>query len=491
MRLGLTLLGDFQACLGSAALRLRTRKTQALLAYLALPPGQSHSRDKLATLLWGDRSQAQARSRFRETLFALRRSLTAADPSCLVLTGDTVVLDPSSVDVDVLLFEQLARTGGATARARAVELYRGDFLEGLAFRGTLFEDWLMVERERLRELALESLAALLAHQRDAGATEDALRTALRLLALDPLQEAVHRSAMRLYADLGRRGSALRQYQICTGILERELGVEPEDETGRLYGQILSRPPAPSRSFHANGTAAGGAPLIGREPEMARLRHALNEAGRGQSRVVALIGEAGVGKSRLVGELVADAHSASRLVLLGRCYESERILPFAPWLEIVKVAKESADATWLADLPPVIRRELGRLLPEVGAKDGDAGPAPDYLMLFEGVSLLLEHAANRRLLLAILEDLHWADEMSARLLAFVCRRSQGWRALVVATAREEDLGDAPVFQQALVEMSPEPHVETLVLGALSQEHTLGLVRAVARAGMDDATVAGVG
>ena len=491
MRLGLTLLGDFRACLGPAALRLRTRKTQALLAYLALPPGQSHSRDKLATLLWGDRSQGQARSRFRETLFALRRSLTATDPSCLVLTGDTVALDPSSVDVDVLLFEQLARTGDPSARARAVELYRGDFLQGVAFRGTLFEEWLMVERERLRELALESLAALLAHQRSAGATEDALRTALRLIALDPLQEAVHRSLMRLYADLGRRGSALRQYQICTGILERELGVEPEEQTRRLYGEILSRQPAGSRPLHLPGAAAADTPLIGREAEMAELRRALGEAGRRQGRLIALVGEAGVGKSRLVGELVAETHSTTRLVLVGRCYESERILPFAPWLEILKVVRESADAAWRADFPPAMRRELARLLPEVGTTDRDVGPAPDHLMLFEAVSLLMEHVADRQPLVVILEDLHWADEMSVRLLAFVCRRSRAWRALVVATARVEDLADAPVVQRILDEISPEPHVETVALQTLSREDTLDLVRALARAGTDDATVAGVG
>jgi DNA-binding SARP family transcriptional activator/tetratricopeptide (TPR) repeat protein len=491
MRLGLTLLGDFQACLGPIPVRLRTRKTQALLAYLALAPGQSHSRDKLATLLWGDRSQAQARSRFRETLFTLRRSLTAADPSCLVVTGDTVALDPSSVDVDVLLFEQLCRTGEPSARARAVELYRGDFLEGLGFRGTLFEEWLMVQRERLREVALESLAALLAHQRDAGATEDALQTALRLVALDPLQEVVHRSVMRLYADLGRRGSALKQYQICIGTLERELGVEPEEETRRLYGEILGRQPAVSRPLHVPGTAAGDAPLIGREPEMAQLRWALGEADRGRGRLIALIGEAGVGKSRLVGEMAAEAHSTTRLVLVGRCYESERILPFAPWLEILKAARELADAEWLADLPPVMRRELGRLLPEVGTKDGEAGPAPDYLMLFEGVSLLMEHAADRRPLLVILEDLHWADEMSVRLLAFVSRRSRAWRALVVATTREEDLADAPVVQQVLAEVSSEPHVEVVALQALSREHTLDLVRALARVRTDDAMVARVG
>src|SRR5262245_32870728 len=99
MRLSLRLLGDFQAELGRPV-RLRTRKTQALLAYLALPPGHSHSRDKLATLLWGDLSQSQARSRFRETLFALGRSLSEADPPCLTLVGESVALDAGSVDVD-------------------------------------------------------------------------------------------------------------------------------------------------------------------------------------------------------------------------------------------------------------------------------------------------------------------------------------------------------------------------------------------------------
>lgn len=492
MRLSLTLLGDFQARIGSGPpLRLRTRKSQALLAFLALPAGEPHSRDKLAALLWGDRSPAKARGRFRETLFALRRALSPADPSCLHVTGETIALVSDAVDVDTRAFEQHARSSGPDSLARAAELYRGEFLAGLAFRGTQFEDWLMSERERLRELVLEALARLLAQQRAAGASQDALQTALRLLALDPLQEAVHRSLMRLYADFGRRGSALQQYQICMGILERELGVEPEEETRRLYGEILSRQPAVSRSLELPRVAVGDTPLVGREPEMALLRRVLDEAGRGESRLVALVGEAGVGKSRLVGELVVNAHSMQRFVLVGRCYESERILPFAPWLEILKAARELADAAWLADLPFLMRRELGRLLPEIGTKNGEAGPAPDYLTLFESVSLLMEHAANQRPLLVILEDLHWADEMSVRLLGFVCRRSRAWRALVVVTAREEELADAPVVQQVLAEVSPESHVGMHALQPLSREHTFHLVRALAQARTDDATVARVG
>jgi DNA-binding SARP family transcriptional activator len=184
MRLNLTLLGDFHARFGSGpALRLRARKTQALLAYLALPAGQLHSRDKLAALLWGDGSQHHARSRLRETLFVLRRTLSPADPLCLDVGNETVALNADSVDVDAVAFERLVETGGAGALGRAVDLYRGDLLEGLDFRGALFEDWLMAERERLRELALDAFARSLAYQRSAGLAEPALQTALRLIAL--------------------------------------------------------------------------------------------------------------------------------------------------------------------------------------------------------------------------------------------------------------------------------------------------------------------
>ena len=134
----------------------------------------------------------------------------------------------------------------------ALGLYEGDFLDGLAVQEPPFEDWLQRERERLREMALQALARLLAHQRSTGSTEEATQTALRLLALDPLQEAVHRALMSLYADTGRRGAALRQYQVCVTTLQRELRAEPEAETKALYQEILRR--RSRMSFGLGGTA---------------------------------------------------------------------------------------------------------------------------------------------------------------------------------------------------------------------------------------------
>jgi DNA-binding SARP family transcriptional activator len=502
-RLALTLLGDFQARLGSGpVLRLRTRKTQALLAYLASPPGRSHSRDKLAALLWGERSQHQARGRLRETLFVLRRALTATDPPCLDLGSEAVALNADAVDVDVASFERLLKSGDPHGREEAVRLYRGDFLQGIAFRGAPFEDWLMAERERLHELAVDALAKVLANQRASGSADAALQTALRLIALDPLQEAVHRTLMRLYTEQGRRGAALRQYQVCVGVLQRELGVEPEADTRRLYQEILrQRPrgePDGKTAPHTSAPAAlapspmiGGSttPLIGRAHEMTRLRELIVQARAGHGHVAAVVGEAGIGKSRLVAEVAGEALAAGAHLLVGRCYESDQILPLGPWVEACRSAELIRDARLLADLRPVWRAELTRLLPELDAA-GLPSPSGSDLRLFESIAYLVEQLAARRPLVIVLEDLHWADEMSVRLLRFISRRSSGWRALLLVTAQEEELADAPAARWGMLELSSESHAVVMPLAPLTPAETLRLIQSLRRGGPDAEAIAGL-
>src|SRR5882724_1797445 len=259
VRLKLTLLGGFQAQLDAgAALVLPTRKTQALLAYLALPLGQAHPREKLATLLWGDMPDAQARGNLRHALSRIRTVLPGTARPGMVFDGPSVALDPSVVDVDVARFERLIADGRPGALEQVAALYRGDLLAGLALAERAFDDWLTTERERLHELAIQGLDRLLIHQQKAGAAEPAVQTGLRLLALDPLQEPVHRAVMRLYARLGRREAALRQYQLCVDALKRELGAQPEAETTQLYQEILrSRATRPDRA-DVSGLASGDA-----------------------------------------------------------------------------------------------------------------------------------------------------------------------------------------------------------------------------------------
>jgi DNA-binding SARP family transcriptional activator len=487
----LALLGGVHVAASGEPVTPSRRKAQALLAYLALHAGQAQPRDKLAALLWSEAPARRARHSLRQALLEVRRALP---PGALVEDGEAVALDPRAVEIDVARFEQLVAGGTLPGLERAAALYRGDLLEGLGVQDPPFEEWLLAERERLRELALDAVARLLAHQVQAGSREPAIRTAIRLLALDPVAESVHRALMRLYADAGRRGAALRQYQSCVDTLRRELQTEPEPETRALYQSLLRVEPieAPAGTVEADGPAGSAAPplahlapdgpLVGREIEWARLHEAWQAAGAGRGQTVALTGETGIGKSRLVAELAAAAARDGGGVLAGRAYEAEQVLPFGPWVDAIR---EGGGLTEVADrLPAGLKRELSRLFPHLGA----AGPAqgPEHVVrLFEAVAQLLKTVAAQRPTLLVLEDLHWADDLSLRLVGFLARRIGDWPLLIVVTARQEDLAGAPLLRQVLADLETERHVAPLAIGPLSRTDADTLVRMLTRVGIDAA------
>ena len=494
-RLSVTLLGGFQARLDAGpAVALPTRKSQALLAYLALPPGQAHPRDKLAALLWGGIRDESARASLRQALFSIRRTL-GAGVAVLGQEGESLALDASSTDVDAMVFTAAVKEASPASLVRAAELYRGDLLAGLVIEEAPFEEWLLGERERLRELALEGLAKLLAHHRRTGATEAATQIALRLLALDALQEPVHRVLMRLYVELGRRGAALRQYQQCVSALQRELGTEPDAETKQLYQEILrqrtARPTPVAKADVAAGpvTAFRTVPpsvrrsssFVGRAAETGALIAALDRALRGEGGVVAVLGEAGAGKSRITAELAAEATARHVSVLTGRAYESEQILAFGPWVDALRAARIPADARLIERLEPAWRAELSRLLPELGAAPATTVEAR---RLFDAVTALLGHLSAMQPLVLVLEDLHWADEMSARLLGFVGRHLGDSPLLLVVTARTEEIDDAPAVRAALGELERDGRLVRVPLAPLSRTDTHELARSLARTGSDE-------
>jgi DNA-binding SARP family transcriptional activator len=485
-RLRLRVLGGFDASLegSEAPVTLPTRKAQALLAYLALSPGQRHPREKLTSLLWGELRANLARNNLRQALFALRRALDGVEPRPLCLEADTVTLEPAAVEVDALLFERgIAGTNPSTLHD-VVLLYRGDLLAGLRVQSEPFEEWLLAERERLRELALEALARLLAHRRQENEHEAAVQTALRLLALDPLQEPVHRTLMRLYARLGRRGAALRQYQACVEVLQKELGLEPEARTRRLYRLILRRTVGDGERspVAADGGLASGAdglsvgpPLMGRDGELARLRAALRAAQRAEGSLVAVLGDAGIGKTRILDEVVADASRQGFRVLLGRAHETEALLPFGPWLDALRGAPL---AVALDGLPAKWRPELVALFPDLATGCPPAEPREGAARrLFEGMTALLGTLAERGPLLCVLEDLHWADDMSLRLLGFASRRLRNQPVLIAVSARTEDLEESRAFGQVLEELGRGPRFEVIRLTPLSKDVTLSLALAL--------------
>ena len=477
----LTLLGGFELRSPAGALvRLPTRKAEALLAYLALGPDRGYARDTLATLLWSDAPDRQARASLRQTLSLVGKALAARGRSAIATPARAVALARGVADVDALDFERAVKDARPESLARAAALYRGELLAGLAVRAAAFEDWLQVERARLREHAIDALGRLLAMRREAGDAEGAIQTAIQLLALAPLEESVHRALMRLYAQHGRRADALRQYQTCVDALQRDLGLEPEPETRQLYLGLVSGARAHGEARVEPRRPLEPMPLVGRAAELTALHEAVGQAFRRGGRVIAVLGEGGIGKTRLVEALLDNAGDLEAQAVVGRAYETEQVFAFGPWIEALRAAGALADPAVLSGLRPVARAALTRVVPDLGEPEIALGGGPENAVrVFEGFAHVLATLAGRAPLLVVLDDLQWADEMSLRLLAFVGRRLARAPIAIVVTARSEELADTPMLRSVLDELDRDARLVRLDVAPLSEAATTELVRALGR------------
>jgi DNA-binding transcriptional activator of the SARP family len=240
-----------------ATVRLTSRNAAALLAVLAVGRGRMIGRTKLASLLWDSSDFEHASGSLRQTLFMLRRILGR---EALREQTDALRLDDATVQTDIWEFADLVERGTPESLARALELYKGDFLEGhRCERSVSLEEWLGNERQRLRDAALHAAGQTLDAALRRCAHDEVQRTALKMLTIDPAEEVAHRALMQVHASERRYSQAMRQFERCRRILQTELNVEPDALTHQLHAEIVQ-----SRTARLSGSV----PIHPVAPEMA-------------------------------------------------------------------------------------------------------------------------------------------------------------------------------------------------------------------------------
>lgn len=426
--LTINLFGSPQISLEGLPVNVERRKSRALLFYLAASP-QPFPRDALTALFWPDLERSAAQQVLRTTLHGLRRALG----DWLFTEHDLVGLD-DTVRVDARAFDQNLKPipTDVPKLISILDLYRGAFLEGFNLADTPeFDDWQTVERERYQRLAVRGLSILSQLYETLRDYQQALAALERALALDPLQEDLQRETIRLSYLAGDRAGAVRRYDSLRRLLDDELGVPPMLETRTLYDDILAdrleAPPAPvsvpaaapkpARGAAAHPQAGAQLPFLSRETELRSLHQNLFSG-----RLLLIEGEPGIGKTRLVSEYLAGQ---PLLALTGSGRELEQALPYQPVIEILRGL--TARPEWLAlraqftaDLPSIWLQETARLLPEIGAQAGSLASADEW-RLWEGVSQFLQTAARQHPFVLFLDDIHWADASTLRLLGYLLRQ----------------------------------------------------------------------
>ena len=450
-------------------------RAQSLLAYLILHQDRAAPRDRLVGILWPERGTPRARRALSHALWQIRRALgPAADR--LVTSRDAIAFAMQDDDwLDVKVFEEsverYTRTPGDPALpyhlpdtfstslfdlTEAVALYRGDLLENI------YDDWALVERERLRELYLRAMERLTTLHKQRSDYGRALTYAQRLAASDPLRESAHRELMRLYHLLDRPRAALEQFEALRELLDEELGVEPSAATTALlqeigaameeaepaYLPVPSSPPPLLRDL-------AHLPFVGRTDERAILVDALQAALRGYGRIALVEGDAGVGKTRLVEEVAAGARWRGFQVAMSKAdslaipapYQQvrEALSPLLTPLRCAQLA-ELVDPLSLAAAAPVltpIAEHLPQLPPPAPLR-----PNEEQERLCQGLTRCLTGLASVAPLLFVMEDVHWADESTLQALPILVTGIPAGRVLVILTYRTAEARARRVVWKAL-------------------------------------------
>jgi predicted ATPase len=404
------LFGELEAEQAGVPVPVHGAKQRALLALLALRPGQPVSADQLIDALWGDGQAAHPANALQAQIGQLRRTLGAA---AVITTDAGYALDVGPDDVDASRFEQLVAKGrrlfeegeiafASTALGEALRLRRGEPLIEFAYSG--FAD---VERARLEELLLVAIETRVEADLVLGRHGELVGELEALCREHPLRERLRELLMLALYRAGRQAEALRAYTDARDYLVDELGIDPGPALRELEARILAQDPslaaAGSAGFQAvpAPTATGNlreqlSSFVGRSAEVEELSEAVRSG-----RLVTLIGPGGVGKTRLAVETAAA------------------------------LREEHRDGAWLVEFASVT--EPDGVAPAVAGALGAAAagligpPSPDST-----VELIVRYLAGRSLLVVFDNCEHMIDQAAA-LAETLAGTVPGLR--LIATSRE--------------------------------------------------------
>ena len=443
--LRISLFGNFEVLLhGKPISAFNTPRLQSLLAYLTLNRDIAISRRQLAALFWPDMLDSQARNNLRQMVHQLRQALPVADR---YLQSDMQTLrwcSDADFYLDVAAFEQsvtnaaIAYTAGRLTEMQAqlesaVSIYRGNLL------ADCYDDWINPERDRMLVRLRTVLTELIEYHEGLRNFPGAISYAQRLVDSDPLDESAQMCLIQLCASNNDRARVIHAYQAYVKVLEKELGIAPNQPIRECYERALSADAQAISTESPLKAIDVPTPLVGRQSEWERLQHLWQQSVSGYAHMVLISGEAGIGKSRLAEEMMIWVNSQTIRFARTRAYAAEGRLAYAPiteWLrtEAIYRSLKQLDNIWLS--------EVARILPELLVEMTDlTRPMPmndqsQRQIFFE--SLARAVLVDRRPLLLVIDDLQWCDLETLEWLRYLLRFDTTARFLIVGTVRPEEV-----------------------------------------------------
>ena len=494
--LRLHVLGPLRLWRDGAELDPGPQQQAHLLAVLLARAGRPTSAAELIEAVWGRRPPSTAVNVLHKYIGALRRVLEPTLPargtgSHLLRRGNGYLFTADPDELDLLRFRRHiddARAAPAddslsTALDHyvdALQLWAGPAGDGFTHEPVATAIFAGLNDEFFNACTAAVQLAVAARQ-----PERVLASVQLAATIAPLHEPVQAALITTLGAAGRKVEALAVYQNVRSRLAEDLGLDPGEaleeahrEVLRHSGNTIAVPADPAFSAEPRPDSATtdipfAANLVGRADELTALRQVVDAAFAGHAGLAIIEGEPGVGKTRLLQEVTADAARRGALVVWGGCLEREGMPSMWPWIQVARALLEV--------LPPGVREEwvsseIGRLVePRDGVLAGSVFPdSGTQFRLFEAVVALLERIAVSRPSVIMLDDLHWADSGSIRLLAHLAARLPDG-IVTIGAMRDRAPATSEELARMLAAASRVPGHRRIRLASLSVAEVAELVR----------------
>jgi len=415
-------------CLGPPAVRVDGReappdvlwrKHVALLTYLALSPDGTRSRSHLLGLLWPESPEDKARRSLNE---AVRRLRSALGTERLLTRGDALQLNAAELDVDVRQFETLRAEG----QLRALELLRGEFLEGFHVDDApVFEDWMDAQRAQIRQAATGLLVARAEEQLAVNRYVEARALARRALTFDPFSEPALALGMRSAALEGDSTGALALYHDVTERVAREIGETPSSVLSALAARIRAGSWRHPGTRHADLEP----PLIGRREVHAQLFAPLDRHPLKGPVCLVIAGDSGSGRTRLLTACAERLALAGATVATARLLESDHDASWSTLRALMRGGLQHAPG--LTGTDHVGLRVLAGIVPELAERIAPL-ETRDVAQVSDALASCIAAVAEDDPLAVLIDDAQWADGSTLAALRVVWSREQRAALVLVLT-----------------------------------------------------------
>lgn len=415
MRIEIQLFGKPGVKIDGQSVEISLKKSEATLYYIAYE--KRVTRDEVVGIIWSDVVQEVAKKNLRNSLYRLKKDIEAElfrNPNKHVIELDDTLDLQVDTNVDEALF--LSR-------------YKGRFLENFYLKESdAFERWRQEVEGALNQKFLKLAAEKVAEKVAQKNYDEAIELALVMHRIDEFDESVVRILMRLHHALGQFKQISEVYMSLKGMLDEEMGIQPDKETRDQYYALI---------YATGDSDSEGEVVFGRDDELVKIEKFLHQCAVGQSRKsLILTGEAGVGKSKLL-ETCLSKYTRSFTLLKMTCYPAESPYAYKSWNDVFSQISEIVSEEAI-ELPLLVKQVLVKFFPGFAEWTGSVyienteSINADYLEKLS-INLFEKLLKKRRILLAI-DDLQWMDGHSLRLLSSLVHHVEGF--VFVATLRNE-------------------------------------------------------